>query len=67
MRQFDDPHILPMHTAFVKNLDVYVISPIMCYSSCRDLMNAYFTTGNRVQLPIILITYRFIYCGLFNL
>lgn len=45
MRQFDYPHILPMHTAFVRNLDVYVISPIMCYSSCRDAMNSYFTTG----------------------
>lgn len=45
MRQFDYPHVLPLHTAFVNNLDVYVISPIMCYNSCRDAMNTYFSTG----------------------
>lgn len=50
MRQFDYPHVLPMHTTFVKNLDVYVISPIMCYCSCRDAMNSYFTTGNTIAI-----------------
>lgn len=46
MRQFDCAYVLPMYTAFVKNSDVYVISPLMCYNSCRDIMNTYFTTGN---------------------
>lgn len=45
MRQFDCEHVLSLYTAFVKNSDVYVISPLMCYNSCRDAMNSYFTTG----------------------
>lgn len=45
MRQFDCDHVLSLYTAFVKNSDVYVISPLMCYNSCRDAMNSYFTTG----------------------
>lgn len=44
-----------MHTTFVKNLDVYVISPIMCYCSCRDAMNSYFTTGNFRMMTLLLI------------
>lgn len=49
MRQFDSPYVLPLYTAFVTNLDVYVISPIMCYNSCRDAMNTYFTTGEHTK------------------
>lgn len=45
MRQFDFPQILPLHTAFVNNLDVFVVSPVMCFNSCRDAMNTYFSTG----------------------
>lgn len=50
MRQFDFPHVLPLHTAFVNNLDVFVISPVMCYNSCRDAMNTYFSTGEHWAL-----------------
>lgn len=49
MRQFNFPHILPIYTAFVSNLDVYVITPIMCYNSCRDAMNNYFMTGKYID------------------
>lgn len=45
MRQFDFPHVLSLHTAFVNHLDVFVISPVMCYNSCLDAMNKYFKTG----------------------
>lgn len=51
MRQMNFPHILPLYTAFVNNLDVYVVSPIMCYNSCRDAMNNYFTTGTYFRPP----------------
>lgn len=45
MRQFNFPHILSLHTAFVNNSNVYFVTPIMCYNSCRDAMNNYFVTG----------------------
>lgn len=45
MRQFNHPNILPFHTAFVENFDLYVIAPIMCYGSCRDTINHTFRTG----------------------
>lgn len=45
MREFSHPHILQLHAVFVSNFEVYVISPIMCYCSCRDVMNNYFNTG----------------------
>lgn len=50
MRQFDCAHVLPLYTAFVKHSDVYVISPLMCYNSCRDIMNTYFTTGKSTRI-----------------
>lgn len=53
MRQFDSAHVLPMYTAFVKNSDVYVISPLMCYNSCRDAMNSYFTTGKYESMHFV--------------
>lgn len=58
MRQFDSSYVLPMHTAFVKSSDVYVISPLMCYNSCRDAMNSYFTTGQHQTQPCSMFVYR---------
>lgn len=52
MRQFDFPHVLPLHTAFVSNLDVFVVSPVMCYNSCRDAMNTYFSTGEHLAIDL---------------
>ena len=45
MRQFNHTHILPLHTAFMHNLDMFLVTPIMSYNSCRDAMNSYFSTG----------------------
>lgn len=63
MRQLNFPHILSIHTAFVYNSDVYVISPIMNYNSCRDAMNNYFSTGKYTYTHIfyfaIYVTYTY--------
>jgi STE20-related kinase adapter protein alpha len=45
MRQFNHPNILSIYTSFVLNFDLYVVSKICCYGSCRDTMNNYFLTG----------------------
>lgn len=45
MRQFNHPHILSFHSAFVNQLEVHVVAPIMCYCSARHIMNRFFTTG----------------------
>lgn len=45
LREFDHPNILSYHTAFVHNLDLYFILPLMCFGSCRDTMSNYFETG----------------------
>lgn len=45
LREFNHPNILNYHTAFVHNLDLYFILPLMCFGSCRDTMNNYFETG----------------------
>lgn len=45
MRQFNHQNLLPFYTAFVKNLDLYVIAPLMCYGSCKDALNRAFVTG----------------------
>lgn len=45
MREFCHPHILQLHAVFVNNFEVFLISPIMCYCSCRDAMNNFFKTG----------------------
>lgn len=45
MRQFNHQNLLPFYTAFVNNLDLYIIAPLMCYGSCRDVLNRTFLTG----------------------
>lgn len=53
MRQFNHTNILSFHSAFVNNFDIYVIAPLMCYCSCRDALNNFFTTG----FPEIIVTF----------
>lgn len=53
MRQFNHPHILSFHSSFVHNFDIFLVAPIMCYCSCRDAMNNFFTTG----LPEIIVSF----------
>lgn len=45
MRQFNHPHILSFYSTFVSNLDVVLVAPIMCFGSCRDLLNNFFVAG----------------------
>uniref|UniRef100_A0A182QNZ6 Protein kinase domain-containing protein n=1 Tax=Anopheles farauti TaxID=69004 RepID=A0A182QNZ6_9DIPT len=45
LREFDHPNILSYHTAFVDNLELYFVLPLMCFGSCRDTMANYFVTG----------------------
>ncbi|XP_058815303.1 STE20-related kinase adapter protein alpha [Topomyia yanbarensis] len=45
LREFNHSNILSYYTAFVHNLDLYFILPLMCYGSCRDTMSNYFETG----------------------
>lgn len=44
-RQLQHPNILPYFISFVKCQDLYVISPLMSYGSCRNIINKYFTEG----------------------
>lgn len=53
MRQFSHQNLLPFYTAFVNNLDLYVIAPIMCYGSCKDALNRAFVTGELHNVRII--------------
>uniref|UniRef100_A0A182JUH0 Protein kinase domain-containing protein n=1 Tax=Anopheles christyi TaxID=43041 RepID=A0A182JUH0_9DIPT len=62
LREFDHPNILSYHTAFVHNLDLYFVLPLMCYGSCRDTMTNYFETG--FPEPILVCILRDILQGL---
>ncbi|XP_052898738.1 STE20-related kinase adapter protein alpha [Anopheles moucheti] len=62
LREFDHPNILSYHTAFVHNLDLYFVLPLMCYGSCRDTMNNYFEIG--FPEPILVCILRDILQGL---
>ncbi|XP_055374145.1 putative serine/threonine-protein kinase STE20-like [Condylostylus longicornis] len=52
MRQFNHPNILSFYTAFVYDFEVYVISPLMCFGSCKDTIANCFQTG----IPEIIIS-----------
>lgn len=55
MRQFNHPNILSFYSSFVHNLDVVLIAPIMCFGSCRDLLNNFFVTGFPEQIVSLLL------------
>jgi len=44
-KQLQHPNILPYYTTFVNGPEVCVISPLMAYGSCRDLLNQHFNEG----------------------
>jgi STE20-related kinase adapter protein alpha len=44
-RQLQHPNVLPYHTAFVSGPEVVVVSPLMAYGSCKDLLSSHFTDG----------------------
>lgn len=45
MRQLKHPNIVPYLTCYTLSYDLYVISPLMSYTSCRDLIAAHFRSG----------------------
>lgn len=44
-RQLQHPNVLAYLNAFVSGNDVYVISPLMSYGSCSNLLHEHFITG----------------------
>ncbi|XP_072393752.1 STE20-related kinase adapter protein alpha-like isoform X3 [Diabrotica undecimpunctata] len=53
-RQLNHPNILPYITTFVSGPEVCVVSPLMAYGSCRDLLTRHFNEG-LLETAIILI------------
>ena len=45
IRQMQHPNILPYLSAFVCGHSLCVVSPLMAYGSCSDLINEYFAEG----------------------
>lgn len=45
MRQFKHPNIISCLTSYVISCDLYIISPLMGYTSCHDLISAHFQGG----------------------
>lgn len=52
-RQLRHPNVVMINAAFVMESHVCVVSPLMAYGSCRDLLNRHFTEG----LPELAISY----------
>lgn len=44
-RQLQHPNIIKYLISFVHGVDVCVVSPLMAYGSCRDLLNRFFNEG----------------------
>ncbi|KAM7344753.1 ste20-like kinase [Cochliomyia hominivorax] len=51
MRHFSHPNLHKFYTTFVTEFDLCVVSPLMCFGSCRDTIRNCFSTG----FPEILI------------
>lgn len=45
MRQLSHPNVLSFHVSFVSNMEMYLVSPFMCYCSCSDTMKNIFDKG----------------------
>lgn len=52
-RQLQHPNILPYLATFVSGHNICVVSPLMGYGSCHDLINEYFNEG----IPELAIAY----------
>lgn len=44
-RHLQHPNVLPYLNAFVSGHDIYVISPLMAYGSCSNLIKEHFNEG----------------------
>ncbi|XP_045483832.1 STE20-related kinase adapter protein alpha isoform X2 [Harmonia axyridis] len=53
-RQLQHPNIISLHTAFVYGPEIFVISPLQAYGSCKSLLNSNFNEG-LPELAVILI------------
>ncbi|XP_019757952.2 STE20-related kinase adapter protein alpha isoform X1 [Dendroctonus ponderosae] len=54
-KQLQHPHILPYLATFVHGPEVCVVSPLMAYGSCRDLLNNHFNEGLPEQAIVIVL------------
>lgn len=54
-KQLQHPNILPYFATFVHGPEVCVVSPLMAYGSCRDLLNQHFNEGLPEQAIIIVL------------
>ena len=45
MRQMEHPNILSYLSVFVSGHSLCIVSPLMAYGSCSNLINDYFTEG----------------------
>ncbi|KAK3930243.1 STE20-related kinase adapter protein alpha [Frankliniella fusca] len=52
-RQLRHPNVVTMNAAFVMESHICVVSPLMAFGSCRDLLNRHFSDG----LPELAIAY----------
>ncbi|KAL7288937.1 hypothetical protein TKK_0016900 [Trichogramma kaykai] len=61
-RQLQHPNVLPYLNAFISGPNVYVLSPLMSYGSCSEIISQYFKEG----LPELTIAHilRDVLCGL---
>lgn len=62
-KQLQHPNIIPYLTSFVSGLHVCIVSPLMAYGSCRDLLNLHFHEGERLFCSIFNF-YHFVCLGL---
>ncbi|XP_053612329.1 STE20-related kinase adapter protein alpha isoform X1 [Plodia interpunctella] len=44
-KELQHPNILPYLTSFVHGRELYVVSPLMTFGSCRDILDRYFPEG----------------------
>ncbi|KAJ8947933.1 hypothetical protein NQ314_008526 [Rhamnusium bicolor] len=54
-KQLHHSNLITYHTAFVSGPDVCVVSPLMAYGSCRDLLSRHFNDGLPEQAIITII------------
>lgn len=53
-RQLRHPNVVVINAAFVLDNNICVVSPLMAFGSCRDLLNRHFSEG-LPELAIALI------------
>ncbi|RZB89865.1 STE20-related kinase adapter protein alpha [Asbolus verrucosus] len=54
-KQLQHPNIITYHVAFVHLQEVCVVSPLMAFGSCRDLLNTHFNEGLPEQAIVLIL------------